>query len=306
MPFGSYRALRDRYRSLVAKQFAIASCRLFLLAATSCITGGLIVMMFGPTLRLYGIENVAAGAVVCILVLLIVSGIRRFQRDADRSRRVQRELSKRLLVAHENERRYLARELHDQLGQLLTAIKLRIEWLAKRSSDAAWYDKVLEAVSMVDTALSQTRQLAVMLNPPEVDVLGLPAALAWQVKSLFADTEIHLQLDADPIEPRPDRLIETIAFRVAQESLTNVVRHSRARNVAVRLRQAPGRLRLHIIDDGIGFNVDSIPTSSANGGLGIPGMRERTLLAGGELTVRSSVGTGTEIQLSLPLELPIR
>ena len=304
MPLGSYRTLRNRCMSPVAEQLFLARCRLFLLAAASCIAGGLMVMIFWPALRLHGLASVVAFAVVCVLVLLVLSGTRRFQRDVESARSLQRELSKRLLFAHENERRYLARELHDQLGQLLTAIKLRIEWLAKRSSDAAWHDKVLEAVGMVDTALSQTRQLAVMLNPPEIDVLGLPAALAWQVKNLFTDTEIHLQLHADAIEPRPDRLIETIAFRVAQESLTNVVRHSRARNVAVTLRQASGRLELHIIDDGIGFNVDNAAPPNARGGLGIPGMRERTQLAGGELTVRSSEGTGTEIRLSLPLELP--
>ncbi|MBV8658561.1 MAG: sensor histidine kinase [Burkholderiales bacterium] len=303
----SLRAALHESASIVSKLSSLTNCRLVWLAAASALLGGLIAMVFGPAaLRFHGVEGVVTVVLVIALILLVVFQIGSLQRDSENATHLQRALSKRLRAAHEEERRYLARELHDQLGQLLTSIKLRVEWLAKRSPDPDWNNRLLEAAGLVDQALTQTRQLAIMLSPPEIEALGLPAALASLVANLFADSDALINLDIDSIEPRPDRLIEVTAFRVAQESLTNVVRHANAGNVAVRLKQAPGWLRLHIIDDGIGFDSEETRRPNADGGLGIPGMRERALLAGGALTLQSSRGFGTEIQLSLPLKLPGR
>lgn len=196
-------------------------------------------------------------------------------------------LSARLLTAQEEERRRLAVELHDELGQVLTAVKINLQ--SPRSGNLA------NAIASVDEAMERVRGLALDLHPSVLDDLGLPAALRWYTDRFARDTGIEVHFSADAAD-RLDGLLETACFRVAQEALTNVMRHAQARQVWVDLHLGPGGTEVKIRDDGIGFDVSAARERvSAGASLGLLGMEERVSPFAGELEVQSAPGQGTEI-----------
>ena len=208
----------------------------------------------------------------------------------------QKALSRRLLSAHEQERRRLAVELHDELGQVLTAVKINLASL-DRLPGTAWSPAQLkDTIASVDQAMEKVRDLALDLRPSVLDDLGLPAALRWYVDRFArrAHVDAHLSIDA---VPHLEADLETVCFRVAQEALTNVTRHAGARRVWVDLHLLPVGLELSVRDDGSGFDTVLARDNAVGGAsMGLLGMQERVALAGGKFEVRSQPGDGTEVR----------
>jgi signal transduction histidine kinase len=206
------------------------------------------------------------------------------------------------METQEGERRRIARELHDQTGQALTALKMNLEAIRPSIEDYATGLKVLESVDIVDGLLEQVRNLALDLHPAVLDDFGLAAALRCYVRRLAQRGGLELEFAIDDFAERLPPTIETTCFRVAQEALTNVVRHARARQLVVELRSDGLTVHLLVRDDGIGFDAAAGPADEPAGRrLGLLSMRERVALAGGNISITSKSGSGTEIAASFPL-----
>ncbi|HVU25629.1 MAG TPA: response regulator [Opitutus sp.] len=218
------------------------------------------------------------------------------------SARLQR-LSRRLLAVQEAERRHLARELHDEIGQILTVAKIHLQSaaLAAQATPAAASFK--EPIALLDRLLSQVRSLSLDLRPPLLDDLGVVHALHWLLQQPQArGASPHVHLLADPSLKRYDPALETACFRIAQEALTNALRHARATTITVSLTERDQRLRLVVQDDGVGFDATAARARAESGGsLGLLGMHERASLAGGTLSLLSSPSRGTEVEAVFPL-----
>lgn len=211
-------------------------------------------------------------------------------------------LSQRLIEIQETERRHLARELHDEIGQALTATKLNLESLAREAEPAARSKRTTDSIAMVEHLLQTVRNLSLNLRPPMLDDLGLVAALRWLLDQHARTTGREVNFNHMLLDDRFTPVIETACFRVAQEALTNVTRHSKARTVQVELRQEERRLTLSVRDDGTGFNVvDARHRATKGGSLGLLGMEERVTFTGGQLSVTSSAEGGTELRAWFPL-----
>jgi signal transduction histidine kinase len=217
---------------------------------------------------------------------------KRAEEELARRTRQLESLSRQLIEAQEVERRAVARELHDDFGQVLTALKLTLQ---RRERDDA------ESIALVDGAIARMRDLAQDLRPPLLDELGLEAALRWYVEREAKRAGLGFSL-ALAVEQRPQATVEITCFRVVQEALTNVIRHAHARHLAVELGTAAGALRLVVRDDGQGFDVPAARARAARGeSQGLLSMRERVALAGGELEIDSAPGHGTSIRARIPL-----
>jgi signal transduction histidine kinase len=209
-------------------------------------------------------------------------------------------LSRQLLEAQENERRHIARELHDEIGQALTAVKINLQ--SARRTPAALDAYLEDSTSIVDRTLQQVRTLSLDLRPALLDDLGLGAALRWYVDRQAQRGGFTVQCVTDPLEPRPRPELETACFRVAQEALTNVMRHAQAQHVRVELRQSGTELHLLIRDDGKGFDVQTAQQQAEQGAsAGLLGMQERVWLVGGQIEIESALAQGTEIRVRFPL-----
>jgi len=213
---------------------------------------------------------------------------------------VQKMLSRRLLTAQEEERRRLAVELHDELGQVLTAVNINLGSLERLSAGGPPASHLKEAIASVDRAMQSVRDLALDLRPSVLDDFGLPAALRWYVDRLAraAGVEAHLAVEDVPrLEPE----LETACFRVAQEALTNVARHAHARNVWLGLRHHRAGLELSVRDDGTGFDVRAArDRAGAGASMGLLGMEERVSLLGGDLEILCPPHGGTELRARFP------
>ena len=212
--------------------------------------------------------------------------------------------SRNLIEAQEEERRRIARELHDQIGQILTAVKMNLHAVQQfcQGSEAGFYVK--DNIEAVDEALRLVRDLSVELRPPILDDLGLTTALRWYVDRYTKRTGLNVDVVVDlPDEnERFARELETACFRIAQEALTNVVRHAKATQVLVRLTRATDVLFLIVKDDGVGFDVERLrKRASRVATLGLVSMQERAHAAGGTIEIDSAPASGTEIRFSLPL-----
>jgi len=210
-------------------------------------------------------------------------------------------LSHRLIDAQEAERKRLARELHDQIGQALTAVQINLQALqtSRNGTSAVGLE---DCLAVIDSALRQVHDLSLDLRPSLLDDLGLVAALRWYVDRVANRAGIVRCFEADVLEERLSPEVETTCFRIAQEAMTNVLRHARAGTVAVQIRQVDSQLRLMVRDDGIGFDVGAaMNLRGLNESLGLQGMLERAAALGGVVDIRSQRGAGTEIQVSFPL-----
>jgi len=209
-------------------------------------------------------------------------------------------LSRQLMNAQEAQRRRLAVELHDDLGQILTAIKIRLGVGTRTSgvADAAW---LRDGIDGVDQALQRVRDLALDLRPSVLDDLGLAAALRWHVDRVARMSGIEMFQSIDDL-PAVDPDVGTACFRLAQEALTNIVRHARATRVWVDIHCFGSTLALRVRDDGCGFDVARARAGASRGlSLGLAGMEERVALMGGELDLSSEPGRGSEVRCRLPL-----
>jgi signal transduction histidine kinase len=209
-----------------------------------------------------------------------------------------RALSRRLLEQQEHERASLARELHDQLGQSLVAVALNLEAIKGELSPAS-SARVPESKRAIKKMIEQVQTLAFELRPSTLEQFGLVEALRRLVARHGERTCVCASFSATPTEARAPVEIETACFRIAQEALSNVARHARARHVEITLTAQDVALEVTVRDDGVGFNVERLRT-----GLGLVGMAERAELAGARLDIESAPGTGTTLRARFPLPSP--
>lgn len=208
-------------------------------------------------------------------------------------------LSASIMDSQEKERTAIARELHDELGQVLTALRMDAAWLLKRlkDSDTVASERSQAMCRLVDKTIDDVRNIALRLRPGVLDDLGLIAALEWFAADFEKRTEIVCVFRHANVR-KVDNIVATAAYRIVQEALTNVARHASATRVDVTLRRKGTLFVLTVEDNGVGFEVGKIDESEA---LGIAGMRERANLAGGSLEIRSRPGKGARMQCKLPV-----
>jgi signal transduction histidine kinase len=209
-------------------------------------------------------------------------------------------LARSVFRVQEDERRRLARELHDGIGQNLTALKHHLQLL--RDALAPGQDDAISrtgvAAALCAQTLDETRQLSRLLRPQVLDDLGLEAALRWLARTLGEPGGVRCEIDAGAL-PELDGDLSTLAFRLVQESLTNVVKHARAQRAWIRVAARDGWLRVEVEDDGQGCEPQAIRSGI---GSGVGGMRERVRLHGGRLVLGARPGGGCRVQAAVPLD----
>jgi PAS domain S-box-containing protein len=233
----------------------------------------------------------------------LVSGLCGISADITTIKAAQEQLKRlsgSIMTSQENERTLLARELHDELGQLLTVLSMDCTWLQERlaGADPKAAERALAMGRLIDRTIEEVRSLAVRLRPGVLDRLGLVDALEWFTNDFEKRSGITCAFEHNQVPGINDK-VATAAYRIAQEALTNVVRHAQASCVNVVLQGQNGFLSLSVSDNGRGFNPAEL---SGPEGLGLLGMRERASLVGGELEVNSVIGSGTQVYFKVPLE----
>jgi signal transduction histidine kinase len=207
-------------------------------------------------------------------------------------------LAARLQRAREEERKKVARDLHDQIGQILTAIKMDMSWVLRHLPDAQWMvrDRIASSVKLINEGVLSVRSICSGLRPGILDDLGLAAAIEWQGNEFASRTGISFNANVPASELPLDSERATAIFRIFQESLTNVARHAEATSICTRLFEDNDELVLTVKDDGKGFCEPEAGTS-----LGLLGMKERAQACGGDVQVSSSPGQGTTVSVRIPL-----
>jgi len=207
------------------------------------------------------------------------------------------ELADRLLEVQENERHRLSRELHDDIGQLLTAAKMQADWLQRRLPGELeeGFGTLRETI---EETLAKVRDVSALLNPRQLNSLGLEASLRAHLLRTLENTDVHWSLECHQQMTGIPEAMAVAAFRITQEAVTNLLRHAQARNLLVRLQRTPQGLHLYITDDGVGFTPVADP--ARHGLRGMSGMQERATLIGGWLNVNSAPGQGTQLEALFP------
>jgi two-component system sensor histidine kinase UhpB len=242
-----------------------------------------------------------------VLVFRDVTERKRYEAGLKKSQAELRSLAGHLESAREAERTRIAREIHDELGQLLTGFKIDLAWLEKRlaaqpePAQATWLEKVRGMTGLLGDMVQCVRRISAELRPGVLDDLGLAAAVEWQTKDFQKRTGLKAQVRAELTDRPVPREVATALFRVLQESLTNVARHAAAQSVRVKLLEADGQMVLQISDDGRGISESELGKSGA---FGLMGMRERILPLHGQCEIRGTPGRGTTVCVTVPLELP--
>jgi PAS domain S-box-containing protein len=233
----------------------------------------------------------------------IISGVCGILNDITAVKKAQhqlRRLSGSIMANQEKERSAIARELHDELGQVLTALRMESVWIYERlkTSDPEASERALTMCRLIDKNIEDVRGMAFRLRPGVLDDLGLVDALEWYTVDFEKRTEITCVFEHNHV-PVLNETVSTAAYRIAQEALTNVARHASASRVEVDLKNSDGLLILAVADDGRGFDALQLSESE---GLGVAGMRERATLVGGSLEVHSRLQKGTRVQFKVPID----
>jgi signal transduction histidine kinase len=226
----------------------------------------------------------------------------RAEKEIRNSQEELRNLSAHLQSVREEERTRMAREIHDELGQALTALKMDVSWLNRRhlGEDAAFKNKLASMEEVIDRTIETVQKLSGELRPGILDDLGLAAAIEWQAEEFQKRTAIDCQISLGPEAMTPNREQATTMFRIFQETLTNVMRHARATKVEVRLKEQNGNIILEVTDDGRGITEAEIGDPRS---FGLIGMRERVKFIHGEVAIAGSPGKGTTITVTVPLRV---
>ncbi len=217
---------------------------------------------------------------------------RSFHEMLERLEAERRSAASAALNAQEQERARIARDLHDEVNQALTGLLLRLEALRRQSDDPAISAELAETSALASQAMRELLDLARRLRPTTLDDLGLKAALATLVEQVDRERGITAGFEAEGELEGFSEEVQLVTYRVAQEAVTNVIQHSEAEHLRVRLIGVDDALELRVSDDGVGYDG-----TREHDRLGIAGMRERALLCGGELTVESEPGSGTRVTL---------
>lgn len=239
-----------------------------------------------------------------ITSMLDISVRKEMELEITNNRTQLKNLTLRVLERQESERKKIARELHDEIGQVLTVIKLNLQSVARSAENGPTATKLNDSIKLLGDLSGQVRNLSRLLRPPQLDELGLPSALAAYVENRAAATGMSIHLNCDPFLVRLQPDLETNCFRIVQECLTNVFRHAKAKHVSIELRRYDDRVLVNIQDDGIGFDVVEVRRRTTRGEcMGLFGIEERARLLGGAATMNSRMNEGTNVQVSFPLLL---
>lgn len=211
-------------------------------------------------------------------------------------------LAHQILMAHEEERKEISRELHDELAQILTGINMRLAVIKETSkiNDRNIIKNILKTQKMVEESVDMVHRFAYRLRPAILDDLGLIPALRSYVKELQEQKGLDIRFSASEEAETLDNMCRTVLYRVVQEALLNVVRHAEAQLVTVKIEKIHDQIRLEIHDDGRSFQVDSFLESKTHQHLGLLGMRERVEIAGGKFSIESEAGKGTTVRAEIP------
>ncbi|MDQ6785474.1 MAG: sensor histidine kinase [Acidobacteriota bacterium] len=240
------------------------------------------------------------GVVLCWLVAWRTTAAEEIRN----SREHLQALSLRQQTLREDERKRIALEIHDELGQALTGLKMEIHLLNRQIKDSghpaanSLNDRIKDLLHLTDGTIQTVRRIATELRPPILDDLGLAAAIEWQAQEFARRTGISCVVSTNVETDRLDSDFSTAVFRIFQETLTNVIRHASANTITVNLKKLDQKLILRVEDDGTGIQMEN---SNGNGSLGILGMHERARLIGGELEVFNGAENGTIVLLTAPL-----
>ena len=215
-----------------------------------------------------------------------------------------RALAERLQVVREEDRKRVARDLHDQIGQILTAIKMDLTWMTRHmpESEVEIFARLKESVQSINDGVKSVRTICSGLRPGVLDDLGLAAAIEWQASEFATRNSIQCKVSVPPVDLHLDGDRATATFRIFQECMTNVIRHAQAKSVCVDLVQEEESILLVVADDGIGFSETGL--TNGLGSLGLLGMKERAQFCGGDVHIASSPGSGTTVTIRVPVDVP--
>jgi signal transduction histidine kinase len=265
--------------------------------------------IFSKFRRRLGIASALTIGLGLVLAAFSIRKILKFETETARhftemanTREELKHLSARLVAAHEDERRSISRELHDEVGQALTGVLVEMANLSTLIRTAKGVDavdavaaKAGEIKKQVEGSISVVRNMALLLRPSMLDDLGLVPALQWQAREVSKRSGVWVRVEAEQVSEELPEDHKTCVYRIVQEALHNCVQHSGARNVKIAVRQEPGQLQLSVEDDGKGFDARE------ERGMGLLGIQERVGNLGGSLAVTSAPGSGTVLRVALPL-----
>lgn len=236
------------------------------------------------------------------MVITDITILTQESRDLEISRQELRQLSASLVDAREEERRRIARELHDELGQRLTALQMELSSLKRPGSAVAVNERIDGMLGMVDETVATVRRIATELRPLMLDDLGLISAVEWLAESWARRMGISVKLDLGTQDPEVAQTTTIALYRMVQEALTNIARHARATRVKIQMRPRAGELVLTVQDNGVGFSERSMHREGSHGLMGI---RERAYMLGGHLEIGNTRAGGGRITVRLPLTAPV-
>jgi PAS domain S-box-containing protein len=215
-----------------------------------------------------------------------------------------RALAERLQCVREEDRKRVARDLHDQIGQILTAIKMDMSWMSRHLPESAGevLARLKESIELINDGVKRVRTICSGLRPGVLDDLGLAAAIEWQASEFASRNGVQCHVSVPPVDLHLDGDRATATFRIFQECMTNVIRHAQAKSVRVALCQEDENIVLIVEDDGIGFCESDL--SNSLGSLGLLGMKERAQFCGGDVQISSSLGNGTTVTIRVPMDAP--
>ncbi len=211
-------------------------------------------------------------------------------------------LSNHLENVREEERTRISREIHDELGQMLTTLKMKLAILEERTLDEGFpiQEDIQAMMGLVETTLQTVRRISTELRPGILDVLGLSEAVEWQSQEFHEQTKIEIETRIQRLPENIGKDLSTACFRICQEALTNVARHAEANRVTVSLRHTNGKVELFVRDNGKGITNEQLSHITS---LGLIGMRERAQNLGGDLNIERTTPNGTQVSISFPLEI---
>jgi signal transduction histidine kinase len=229
-----------------------------------------------------------------------ISERKKFEEELLQSRERLRDLAVHQQVVREEERGRIAREIHDELGQALTALKMDIHWVSHRlpKVEAPLTEKTKSMSVLIDRTVKSVKRISSDLRPGLLDDLGLSAALEWQAEEFSDHTGIPCEIKSDPHDIVLDQQLSTGIFRIFQETLTNIARHADATRVDATLKKDSDKVEMAVRDNGRGFDTRQTPDPKS---YGLIGMYERVHSFGGDLKINSAKGLGTTIEVSIPI-----
>ncbi len=249
-------------------------------------------------------ENEKHSGKAMSIAIIDISPLVQLENEIRNSRMQLKNLTLRVIDRQESERKHIARELHDEIGQVLTAVKINLLSVKPHLDHPPSATKLANSLTIVDDLAGQVRNLSRLLRPPQLDALGLLPALSAYLENRIRSAGLIVNLNCDPNLMRLQPDMETNCFRMVQEAMTNVLRHANATTVSIELRCFERDLLINIKDDGVGFDVTEMIARTARGEcLGLFGIEERAELMGGKITFFSGANEGTNIEIRLPLQL---